>query len=280
MKKAAVPALVLVVVGLFTAYLWHGGLLGDRIELNRVLVNAPVHFDRDPAMRDAIRAMVESSLDQHKQVNWSPGAATEQGHSLELRVGDVVGFQGEQRREVVVRLIPASGEPPLEAMGFGREPHRLVGSVEHGFRDGWERVLWRNKIKSWSAQRLVALLQATSDKRKLLFLVTRLGEMKALNSVDSLVKMLKAEKDDDIALRLIGSLAQIGDDKAVSSMIATTRLKDEIFVVQVVYAIGGIGGRMAEGFLVTLASGHPSPRVKNAARRMLDEGMKPSEQNP
>jgi hypothetical protein len=63
-------------------------------------------------------------------------------------------------------------------------------------------------------------------------------------------------------------------------MIATTRFKDEVFVVQVIYAVGGIGGRMAEAFLVTLASGHPSPRVQNAARRMLDEGTKPSAQNP
>lgn len=280
MKKAAVPALVLVVVATLFAYIWEGGYLGPRIELNRVLVNAPAHFDRDTAMREAIRAMVESELDQDKLVNWSPDDIGEQGHSLELRVGDVMEFQGEQRREVLVRLIPASGEAPLEAMGLGKEPHRLVGSVQHGFRDGWAHVLWRRDRMGWSSIQLVQALQNTPDKRERLFLVNRLGEMRALDAVDALVKLLQVEQESEVLLRLIGALAQIGDDKGVEAMIATTRLKDEGFVVQVIYAVGGIGGRMAEAFLVTLASGHPSPRVQNAARRMLDEGIKPSAQNP
>ena len=280
MKKAAVPALVLVVVATLSAYLWQAGYLSSRIEVNKVLVNAPAHFDRDTALREAIRAMVESELDQNKLVNWSPGDIDEEGHALELRVGDVVEFQGEQRREILVRLIPANGDTPLEAMGMGKEPHKLVGSVEHGFRDGWAHVIWRRDRMAWPVLELVKALENTPDKRDRLFLVNRLGELRAAEAVDGLVKMLQVEQDNDVLLRLIGALAQIGEDKGVEAMIATTRLKDEIFVVQVVYAVGGIGGRMAEAFLVTLASGHPSPRVQNAARRMLDEGTKPSAQNP
>ncbi|MBT6180076.1 MAG: HEAT repeat domain-containing protein [Deltaproteobacteria bacterium] len=280
MQKAAIPALLLVVVATLFAYLWNSGYLGPRIQLNKVLVNAPAHFDRDTAMREAIRAMVESELGQDKLVNWSPDDIGEEGHALELRVGDVVEFKGEQHREVLVRLIPESGEPPLEAMGLGKEPHRLVGSVQHGFRDGWAHVLWRRERISWTSSQLIEALQNTEDKRQRLFLVNRLGETRALDAVDVLVEMLKVEEDDGVLLRLIGALAQIGNDKGVKAMIATTRLKDEAFVVQVVYAVGGIGGKMAEAFLVTLASGHPSPRVQNAARRMLDEGTKPSAQNP
>lgn len=280
MKKTAIPILVLVAVAMLAAYAWHQGYLGARLELNRVLVNAPAHFDRDPAMRDAIRDMVASALDQDPAVNWSPDYTTEQGHSLELQVRDVVEVAGEQRRQVLVRLIPASGDPSIDAMGYGNDPHLLVGSVEHGFRDGWVHVVWRQEQLTKPVADLVGLLASTTDKRKRLFLITRLGELKAKDAVDLLIRILKEGPDDDISLRLIGTLAQIGDDRAVEAMIATTRLKDEIFMVQVVYAIGGIGGRMAEGFLVTLASGHPSPRVKNAARRMLDEGKAPPEQNP
>jgi|MDSW01.1.fsa_nt_gb hypothetical protein len=276
MKKAAVPVLVIGVVAFLAAYAWQSGYLGSRLELNRVLVNAPSHFDQDPAMRDAIRDMVASALDQNPAVYWSPDKTTEHGHSLELQVRDVVEVAGEQRREVLVRLIPANGDPPIDAMGFGKEPHRLVGSVEHGFRDGWTHVIWRLDLLKKPVSELLTILPTATEKRKRLFLITRLGELKALDAVEPMITLLKAEQDDDIVLRLIGTLAQIGDDRAVEAMIATTRLKDEIFMVQVVYAIGGIGGRMAEGFLVTLASGHPSPRIKNAARRMLDEGKDPA----
>ncbi len=280
MKKAAIPVLVLVVVATLAALGWHQGYFGSRLELNRVLVNAPSHFDQDPALRDAIRDMVASALDQDSAVNWSPEYRTEEGYSLELQVGDVVEVAGEQRREVLVRLIPASGEPPIDAMGYGKEPHRLVGSVENGFRDGWVHVIWRLEMLQKPGAELLTLLPGATDKRQRLFLITRLGELKESKALEPLVALLKTEEDNDIILRLIGTLAQIGDDRAVEAMIASTRLKDEIFMVQVVYAIGGIGGRMAEGFLVTLASGHPSPRVKNAARRMLDEGKAPAAQNP
>ena len=275
MKKAALMVGVVVLVAL-AVYGWQQGYLGPRLELNRVLVNAPSHFDRDPAMRDAIRDMVAASLDQDPRVDWSPESTSDAGHSLELQVGDVVEVQGEQRREVLVRLIPANGNPPIDAMGYGNEPHRLVGSVEHGFRDGWAHVRWRLEHLQKPVSELLALLPTTQDKRQRLFLITRLGELRSREAVEPMIALLKQEQDDATILRLIGSLAQIGDDRAVEAMIGSTRLKDEIFMVQVVYAIGGIGGRMAEGFLVTLASGHPSPRVKNAARRMLDEGKAPT----
>ena len=278
MKPIAVAALLVLVAAFI--YGWQMGNLGSRLELNRVLVNAPPQFDRDPAMRDAIRDIVSTALDQDPSVNWSPDDRTEAGHSLELLVGDVVKLGQEQRREVLVRLIPSNGEPPIDAVGYGKEPHRLVGSVENGFRDGWVHLVWRLEMMDKTEAELITILPEATDKRQRLFLITRLGALKAKAAVEPLVALLKKTQDDEITLRLIGTLAQIGDDRAVEAMIGTTRLKDEIFMVQVVYAIGGIGGRLAEGFLVTLASGHPSPRVVNAARRMLDEGKAPATQNP
>lgn len=245
---------------------------GPKTEVNKVLINAPVQFDRDTALRESIRGRVELALDEDSGIRWNPNRATALGHSVEIRVGDVTEFQNAPKREVMVRLIPADGSITWQAIGYGHEPHDLALSVEHGFRDGWKRVVWQQSVADAPVVELLSLLAAESEKRNILYLISRLGERRAAESVSTLVAMLMETEDNDISLRLIGSLAQIGDDQAVEAIIATTRLKDELFMVQVVYAIGGMGGRLAEGFLVTLAGGHPSARVQNAARRALDAG--------
>ena len=246
MKPIAVAALLVLVAAFI--YGWQMGHLGSQLELNRVLVNAPPQFDRDPAMRDAIRDIVSTALDRDPTVNWSPDDRTEAGHSLELVVGDVVKLGQEQRREVLVRLIPSNGEPPIDAVGYGKEPHRLVGSVENGFRDGWVHLVWRLGDDGQDGSRAHYHFAGGHGQASAPLLITRLGALKAKAAVEPLVALLKKTQDDEITLRLIGTLAQIGDDRAVEAMIGTTRLKDEIFMVQVVYAIGGIGGRLAEGF--------------------------------
>jgi len=86
-----------------------------------------------------------------------------------------------------------------------------------------------------------------------------------------LTKLLGTEEDQDVVLRIIGSLVAIGDEAAVKPMIDWTSRKDQRLLLQIIFAVSSLGGRTAEGFLVTLASGHPSEEIQQGAKDALAE---------
>ncbi|MEZ4271670.1 MAG: hypothetical protein R3C68_09635 [Myxococcota bacterium] len=70
----------------------------------------------------------------------------------------------------------------------------------------------------------------------------------------------------------------IGDRTAVEPLIDLTKRKDAGFVLQIVAL--ALAERNAEGFLVTLASGHPSEDVQRGAKDALDELRRRSGADP
>jgi HEAT repeat protein len=68
----------------------------------------------------------------------------------------------------------------------------------------------------------------------------------------------------------VGALAQIGDARAVGPLIDAAQRGDPGFTARVARVVGDIGGAEAEGYLLTLASGHPDARVRRAAREALE----------
>ena len=102
-----------------------------------------------------------------------------------------------------------------------------------------------------------------------------------MEAVPALSNQLKDETDPATLLRIVGALAEIGDERAVGPLIELTRQKDDYFVLQVIYAVGTIGGRTAEGFLVTVAGCHGSEHVRQVAEAILKErtGNPPTKQN-
>jgi HEAT repeat protein len=90
-------------------------------------------------------------------------------------------------------------------------------------------------------------------------------------------------EDSGVAMRMIGALAQIGDERAVPALIELARSTDSIATARLVHYIGDIGGSEAEGFLLTLESGHEDVRVREAARDALADlaaRARPSDKMP
>ena len=84
-----------------------------------------------------------------------------------------------------------------------------------------------------------------------------------------------AEPDADeatqaLGLRAAGGVVLLRERRAVLPLIALGLRREPAFVVQIVYAVGALGGPQAEAYLVTLASGHAHHEVRAAAREALE----------
>ena len=90
-----------------------------------------------------------------------------------------------------------------------------------------------------------------------------------------------ADDDDHVKLKAIGELVELRARAAVPKLIdlaqtADPRLgTDPRFQMQIIYALGAIGGAESEAYLYTIASGHPDEMVRNAAREASAELARP-----
>lgn len=109
-----------------------------------------------------------------------------------------------------------------------------------------------------------------SDPRQRARAVQALADRRAREAVPALVKRLD-DPDPEVAQLAVGALAQIRDPRAVGPLIELSRRGDAAFTARLARLIGDVGGSEAEGYLLTLASGHPEPVVRTAAREALEE---------
>jgi HEAT repeat protein len=92
-------------------------------------------------------------------------------------------------------------------------------------------------------------------------------------AVPALIGRLQ-DPDAEVANRAVGALALIGDPRAVGPLVELSRRREGPFVVQMVRAVGDIGGAEAEAYLETLAAGHRDPRVVEAAKEALQDARR------
>lgn len=98
------------------------------------------------------------------------------------------------------------------------------------------------------------------------------GVRKLTSAVGPLMARVRDEDESpDVRIRAVGALVELGDPEAASAIIDACRRKDAQYLVQMVYALGQLGGREAQGYLFTVQSGHPSEAVRAAAGEALEE---------
>ncbi len=171
------------------------------------------------------------------------------------------GAKGPSRREV------ASGTLPL---GTARSPREAwLGALAQAARRAAEGLALGIAAEEKPAPDLVGDL-AAKDARVREQAIRVLGERRSRAAVPALIGRLKQE-EPHLAQRIIAALAQIGDERAVPALIEASRGGDAALTSRLVRYIGDIGGAEAEGYLLTIASGHADGRVRKAARDALDE---------
>lgn len=189
---------------------------------------------------------------------------------------------GGARADVAVELLLSRGAG-FRLVGEGRATREFpLGDQEArttAFRDAVQEAVAR------ATQEIVLQLEftrrsdgdlardlASSDGRRRNLAMRILAERKSPLALPYLIEQLE-EGDRSGQLRAIGGLVAVGDPRAVPALIQATLGRDTPFVVQVVYALGEIGGDEAEAYLFTAANGHPEEAVRRAAAEAL-EGLR------
>lgn len=112
---------------------------------------------------------------------------------------------------------------------------------------------------------------ASTDLQTRLAAVGRLGTLRATEAVEPLTTLAKNEKERDVQLRIIGALAEIGDDGAAKALISMANPRDREMLRAVVNALSVVGGERVSDFLDIL-SVHDAPDVRDmveTARKRL-----------
>jgi len=195
-----------------------------------------------------------------------PADAGSAGPRLEVSVEIALtpvdgGRDGATRRELASAGVPlTSARTPRDAC--------LAALVQAAQRAA-EGLALGVRAEEKPASDLVADL-AARDARVREQAVRVLGERRSRAAVPALIGRMK-EEEPRLAQRIVAALAQIGDERAVPALIEASRGGDAPLTVRLVRYIGDIGGAEAEGYLLTLESGHGDRRVRKAAREALDD---------
>lgn len=241
------------------------------VTIGRVVLDAPRSYDAAPTQREALRNKVTAFLQDDGSVTLKEGEK-DATHVLHIRVGETllgVDPHGSAGVPVQVRLRPIGKQPLFETVGRGKSLDAVVGPFE-GFTDAWQVLLRLRELEGADPTSLLEALK-DNDARLRDYAIVRLGERKEKGAVKPLCELLLKEERPELILRAIGSLVAIGESGAVEPLIELSSRKDPDFVLQIVFAVGSIGGRTAEAYLVTMASGHPVEAVRRGAEQALAE---------
>lgn len=236
--------------------------------VQRVVLSLPQSLDGDSTAREKLRAdiLAQLALDDLTRVTREDSEATHLVRVEVTRVLDPVAR--EESPGVVVQLRSFSKGAVLEAVGRSEASGEQF--VLEGFQDAWSIVTSRRLLQVAPEADVLGALKS-SDLRIQAAAVSLIGERKISAGVEPLCAMLESEENDLLILRAVGALIALGDSRAIDPLIALAKNKDPSFVLQVVFAVGAIGGNTARGYLVTLASGHPVEQVRRGAEDALQE---------
>lgn len=188
---------------------------------------------------------------------------------------------GSPRAEVTIEIELAPSDPAGEGprreagtatvpLGGGASPREaFLAAVAQAARRAADGLALSFAEESKSAEELVADLSA-GDERVREHAIRLLGDRRSRAAVPALVARLR-EEEPRLATRVVAALAQIGDERAVPALIDLARSADPAATARLVRFVGDIGGAEAQGYLLTLESGHPDRRVRGAAREALAE---------
>jgi hypothetical protein len=192
------------------------------------------------------------------------------GPDGELRAKPEAGTAAARWQVEVALRVP--GEPaPIESVFEGRAQApfegaadalapTLTGVLTQGLAGLSADVAGRLEVLTLPAMALVSMLEDASAERRRLA-VDRLAMLRARTAVPALGARLRAEPDRELRLRIVGALAELGDQRAADALVAIADPKDREMLVAIVDTLALLGGPSATAFLDVLAD-HDAPEVR------------------
>ena len=80
---------------------------------------------------------------------------------------------------------------------------------------------------------------------------------------------LAKETEANLFIMALGALVATGQEEAAHVIIKHTRHKSPDMVTQMIYALEQLPGDESQAFLITMASGYPDNKVREAAQNVL-----------
>ncbi|MCB9645514.1 MAG: hypothetical protein H6730_02795 [Deltaproteobacteria bacterium] len=114
-------------------------------------------------------------------------------------------------------------------------------------------------------------LKSEQEWRRLLA-VDAAGQRRLAAAAPALIALVRdPEQPPNLVVAGVGALVAMRATDAAGAIIDACRDRPAEYVVQMIYALGALGGREAEAYLFTVQSGHPHPEVRAAAAQALEE---------
>lgn len=218
------------------------------IRVERALVHMPAGHDKDEERRGAIQRALEARIDDSASVT----LATPATHRLEARLQ-------EDLTALALRLEPIGDGPSFWAEASG----------EHAVESAWEVLERQFKLARAEPPTLLDAVNAERPEVRL-FAIDRLGALRATTAVLPLCAHLDDKTTEhSVALRIVGALEAIRDPRAADCLITYADQINPQALTSVLFALAQVGGRSAEGYLVTMAGGHPTDYVRAQAQQAL-----------
>ncbi len=159
-------------------------------------------------------------------------------------------------------------EPDVRGASFQRALAQAIAtSAATLVRTAWAQELDSAALRAQLTSPDAGVREAAADV---------LVDRKDAAAIPVLIGELGSE-DDDLQLKAIGELVELKATEAVPKLIDLTQAhnasqpSDPHLQIQVVYALGSIGGDEAEAFLYTMGSGHPDAAIRRAASEASSE---------
>jgi hypothetical protein len=206
------------------------------------------------------RAGLTLEFTREAQKEGREGTWAEVGATLELRA-----LQGELSRYEVIGLgeVQIPGDTVAQRQGAVRQ---ALGSALDQIVDSAQLML-RATVKP---DRALVQDLSSKDPREREFASRVLADRRHPAAAEPLMERLKSEDPDEVR-RAIGSLVELKDPRAVPALIDLARAKDLVFLREIVFALGAIGGEESQAYLFTVAQGHDQPEIRAAAEQSLKE---------
>ncbi len=112
------------------------------------------------------------------------------------------------------------------------------------------------------------VILGSDDEEKRLYALRSLRERHEPSLLPKVIEMLD-DRDADVALEAVGVLVEEKAKSAAVPLIRISKGRDRIFLLQIITALGEIGGPVARGFLFTVAAGHDSTEIRRRAAESL-----------
>ncbi len=181
--------------------------------------------------------------------------------------------------EAEVRMRPPESEEAFHAhlqsadeAPFGGDAAALPGALRERLKSGLRPLAKGVRARADAFARDVpALLEGLSDADADVRIASaaRLAMVKAAQAVPALAARIGQERDREVVLRMVGALAEIGDDRAADALIHLADPKDRELLRAVVDALSTMGGPRVADFLDILGT-HDSPEI----REMVEDARK------